>query len=303
MQPGTRGRKYTASISRHNTQHFSVKMSENILSIFCVFSYLWCLASGRESEWGGKSATATKHTANETLKHYPADETRGGKTSGGCWWRQQLPWSHATFVLTERPGAAQITRCALSRDQKRNFPVIPRKTEDWNLSLCPRWPFTWSAAASQELRLPGSRESQLTNCLSYLSYKQGRNLKSLDCLKLFFFFFSVSVEGLASSTLHHPLPARQRRRTETQTSHAGYPEQMSTTCMLQRSESVYIRGWKRRKDSQLSWQVMSDGCIVITCLIEPNGRIRPSIKWQNRSFITQSLTGPALDPCNRHTEL
>lgn len=130
MQPGTRGRKYTASISRHNTQHFSVKMSENILFIFCIFSYLWdlvAIASGRESEWGGKSATATKRTANETLKHYPADETRGGKTSGGCWWRQQLPWSHATFVLTESPGAAQITRCALSRDQNATFLWSPEK--------------------------------------------------------------------------------------------------------------------------------------------------------------------------------
>lgn len=228
---------------------------------------------------------------------------RGG---GNQWWLLMTTTTpmvsrNFRFNWESRRGANYTLR--IIERSKRNFPVIPRKTEDWNLSLCPRWPFMWSAAASQELRLPGSRESQLTNCLSYLSYKQGRNLKSLDCLKLFFFFFSVSVEGLASSTLHHPLPARQRRRTETQTSHAGYPEQMSTTCMLQRSESVYIRGWKRRKDSQLSWQVMSDGCIVITCLIEPNGRIRPSIKWQNRSFITQSLTGPALDPCNRHTEL
>lgn len=91
------------------------------------------------------------------------------------------------FNWATRRGANYTLR--IIERSKRNFPVIPRKTEDWNLSLCPRWPFMWSAAASQELRLPGSRESQLTNCLSYLSYKQGRNLKSLDCLKLFFFFF------------------------------------------------------------------------------------------------------------------
>ena len=103
-----------------------------------------------------------------------------------------------TFVLTERPSAAQITSWALSRDQNVTFLWSPENGRLESLTVSSmtfhmkRCGFT-RTTSPREPRVAADKLSRLFFFFFKLfKLQQGRNLKSLDCLKLLpllFFFF------------------------------------------------------------------------------------------------------------------